>query len=348
MPTYPAEQLKQFAARLLEAAGAPPAHAAVTAECLIAANLRGVDTHGMQLLPYYLEQIEHGELDPAGEGLVLSESGACLLYDGRHTLGQVTAEICCGHAVRLAREHGAGVVVARDCCHFGAAAFWGQRISGHGMIGIISCNASPQVPPWQGREPRTGTNPLCVATPGPWLLDMATTTVAAGKIYKAFINGEPAIPAGWALDAEGRPTTETRAAYHGGMLMPLGGYKGSGLALMAEILCGVLGGGAVSTEIGGIRIRGRPMRVSHFFLALDIARFLPVDEFVARLEHLVAHVKAARPAAGYDEVLVAGDPEWRTEAQRLRTGVEVGQGTWAQLEGLAARLQVPLPAEGLS
>ena len=140
------------------------------------------------------------------------------------------------------------------------------------------CNASPLVPPWQGREGRLGTNPICMAVPGgeepAWLLDMATTTVAANKIFKAFNNQTPSIPAGWAMDKEGVPTTSTDEAYHG-LLMPLGGYKGSGLAVMVEILCAVLSGSAIGTELGGIRFPGKPVRVGQFYLAIDVARFMP-------------------------------------------------------------------------
>ena len=129
------------------------------------------------------------------------------------------------------------------------------------------------VPPWQGKQPRLGTNPICMAVPGgeekPWLLDMATTTVAAGKIFKAKINGQPQIPPGWAMDSEGVPTTDPETALQG-LLMPLGGYKGSGLAMMAEILCGVLSGGAMSTELGGIRFRGKPNHNSISFFLSDL------------------------------------------------------------------------------
>src|SRR5437660_7673914 len=169
-----------------------------------------------------------------------------------------------------------------------------------GEIGIVMCNASPIVPAWQGKQGRLGTNPICMSVPGPWLLDMATTTVAAGRIFKAFINAEPEIPAGWAFNSEGVPTTDTAAAYKG-MLMPLGGYKGSGLAMMVEILSSVLGGGAMSTEVGGIRFRGKTVRVSQTFVAIDIARFMPVEEFSARLEWLVELMKSTSTSPGDDE-----------------------------------------------
>ena len=341
-----ATDLTTFASGLLEAVRVPAAKARLVAESLVASNLRGVDSHGVQLLPYYLEQIEWGDMDAQADGRVISESGVCLLYDAQNGIGQAIAETCCTHAVRMASAGGMAMVVARESNHFGAAAFWAQRISAAGQIGIVMCNASALVPPWQGKGPRLGTNPICMAVPGgdekPWLLDMATTTVAAGKIFKALINGQPQIPPGWAMDSEGVPTTDPDTALKG-LLMPLGGYKGSGLAMMVEILCAVLSGGAMSTDLGGIRFRGKQVRVSQMFLAIDIARFLPVDDFRARMDRLIGIMKTTPPAKGYSEVLVAGDPEWRMEEERGRSGVPVGHGTWKALCEAADRLGVPAP-----
>jgi LDH2 family malate/lactate/ureidoglycolate dehydrogenase len=253
------------------------------------------------------------------------------------------AETCCEHGVRIAKQQGMSMVVARESNHFGSAAFWAQKYSSEGLIGIVMCNASPMVPPWQGRQPRVGTNPICMSIPGGrWLLDMATTTVAAGKIYKDMINAHDTIPSGWAMDSEGVPTTSVETALKG-LVSPLGGYKGSGLAMMAEILCAVLSGGAMSTELGGIRIRGRAMRVSQMFLGIDISRFLPLDEFTARMERLIAVIKSTPPAKGYDEVLVAGEPEWRMEAERRANGIPMEQGTWKSLTDTASRLSVAIP-----
>ncbi len=342
--------LRDFARDLLEAAGVEAAKAGLVAESLVAANLRGVDSHGVQLLPYYVNQILAGNVDPASEGRVISESGACLAYDGGNGLGQVISAICCDHAIRLAAGGGLGMAVARNSNHFGAAAYWGERISAAGFVGIALCNASPIVPPWQGREGRFGTNPICMSVPGvnarPWLLDMATTTVAKGWIYKAAFAGQTAIPPGWAMDLDGVPTTSTDAAMEG-LLMPLGGYKGSGLAMMVEILCGVLGGGTMSTEVGGIRIIERRQGISQTFLAIDVARFLPLEEFRARMDRLAAAVKSTRPAAGYDEVLVAGDPEWRAEQTRRREGVPLQTGVWESLVETARRVGVAPPQPGI-
>ena len=343
MPLVSAEDLTCWAAQLMEAAGTPLPKARLVADGLVSSNLRGVDSHGIQLLPVYVEQIERGDLDPKANGHVVSESGGCLIYDGENGIGQYVSDVCCGHAVRLAKAHGMSMVTARESNHFGAAAYWGQKISQEGLIGIVMCNASPLVPPWQGKQPRLGTNPICMSVPGPWLLDMATTTVAMNRIFKASLNGEPSIPTGWAMDADGAPTTSTATAM-AGMPMPLGGYKGAGLGMMVEILCAVLSGGAMSTEVGGIRIQGKRVRVSHMFLGIDISRFMPVEEFRRRMEWLVETVKSAEPAKGYDEVLVAGDPEWRTETERRRTGIPLGDGTWKTLVETAQKLGVAVPA----
>jgi LDH2 family malate/lactate/ureidoglycolate dehydrogenase len=342
MPTLSVAELTRFCEAILQGAGVPRHKAEVTTACLIASNLRGVDSHGIQLLPFYIDQLLAGEVDAQADGRVISESGCCLHFDGQSALGQWVAENCCAHAVRIAREHGMALVIARESNHFGAAAWWAQKMRDAGQIGIVMCNASPIVPPWQGREGRLGTNPICMSVPGPWLLDMATTTVAAGKIFKAFLNHQPEIPAGWAFDSQGVPTTDTQAAYKG-MLMPLGGYKGSGLAMMVEILCSVLSGGAMANELGGIRYRGKKVRNSQMFLAIDVARFMPVEEFTARVEQLVALMKSTAPAPGYDEVMVAGDPEWRTEAERRKSGIPIASGNWDALVKAAARVHVPSP-----
>jgi len=345
LPTISAEDLTAWAAGLLEAANFPRPTAQLVAESLVAANLRGVDSHGVQLLPYYVEQVERGDMDAGAEGRVVSESGACLLYDGANGAGQHIASVCCGHALRLAHKHGIAIVVARESNHFGAAAYWGQKISAAGMIGIVMCNASPIVAPWQAKQPRLGTNPICMSVPGPWLLDMATTTVANNRILKALVNGEETIPAGWAVDSDGVPTTVTEAAIRG-MPMPLGGYKGSGLAMLVEILCGLLSGGAMSVDVGGIRIPGKPVRASQTFIALDAGRFMPVEELQRRVEWLVETVKSAAPAKGYREVLVAGDPEWRAEAERRQNGIPLGDGTLKCLVETAARFGIgPPPAK---
>lgn len=338
-----AAALTQFVEALFLASGVPERWSRLMGESLVAANLRGVDSHGVQLAAFYLAQLADGRVDAKAMGRVVSEAGCLMSFDGENGLGQVVAHHAVEHAARLARAHGMGLVVARESNHFGAAAWWAQQLSSKGLLGVVMCNASSLVAPWQGRDPVWGTNPICVSPPGGrWLLDMATTTVAMGKIYKANVNHEPEIPPGWAMDSDGAPTTSTQAALRG-LLMPLGGYKGSGLAMMVEILCGVLAGGAMGGELGGLRVEGRPFRVSQFYLAIDIARLMPEAEFVERMDKLIGMVKSTRPAAGFSEVLVAGEPEWRAEAERRRTGVPVDVPLWQSLSGWATRFKINVP-----
>jgi len=338
------EPLTAFAKEILEAARVPEATAGLVAGSLVAANLRGVDSHGVQLLIWYTEQIGAGNVDIHQGGRVVSENGACLVYDGQNGIGQLVSNICCEHAIRVAKSGGIGMVVARNSTHFGAAAWWAQKLAAAGLIGIVMCNATALVAPWQGRDKMLGTNPICMAVPGPnsFLLDMATTTVALNRIYKALLSGDQTIPDGWAMDVDGNPTNDPQTAIDG-LPMPLGGYKGSGLAVMVEILCAALSGGAMLTNVGGIRVKSIPMRASHLFLAIDVGRFMPLDEFTSRMHWLRETITHSRPAAGFDEVMIAGDPEWRTEEKRLAGGIPIANGIWEQLTQLAERLKVPVP-----
>ncbi len=336
------DSLRELACELLTKAGLPPDDAWLTADSLVAANLRAVDSHGVQLIPPYVAQILANNIKAGVRGEVASEDGACMVYDAQHGVGQVTANECCKHVIRMAKQFGMGSVTAREANHFGAAAYWAQILSREGLMGMVFCNATPLVAPWQGRDARFGTNPICVSLPGPnlWLLDMATTTVAMNRIYEAQASGDPEVPVGWALNAEGEPTTSTAEAVKGSP-MPLGGYKGSGLSFLIEILCSVLSGGAMSTQVGGLRVMDRPIRTSQFFMALDVARFMPLDEFTERMTFLVNLVKASRPAKGYDEVLVAGEPEWRAEAERLANGIPIAAPIWRSLHDLREKLMNP-------
>ena len=218
-----------------------------------------------------------------------------------------------------------------------------------GCVGITMSSAGVVVPPWQGKSPRIGTNPIAMAVPGSgpgkWLLDMATTPGANGKVANADDYNRPTVPASWRfVDREGRPTTDRREAERG-WPEPIGGYKGSGLAMMAEILCAVLSGGPMSIETRIDRKGAVPLRISHMFLAIDPKRFLPPDEFESRLGRLVTMIKSSEPAPGYDEILVAGEPEWREEAVRSRDGIPIPAPLWERLSAIAGQLRVIAPQQ---
>ncbi|MEO6873981.1 MAG: Ldh family oxidoreductase [Opitutaceae bacterium] len=349
--TFPAETLSRFCRQLLIALQTPEPYARIVGDSLVAANLRGVDSHGIQMLVTYIQQLRAGGINVETAGRVIREDGVCLHYNGENGLGQVVAEHCTDHSIRIAQALGVSVVVANHSNHFGAGAWWGEKLARAGFIGIAMSNACPAVAPWQGRTAILGTNPLCVAVPGNggksrWLLDMATTTVALGKLSHASHLNQPEIPQAWGfLDQSGRPTTNTAAALAGAPT-PTGGYKGTALAMMIEILCSGLSGGAMTTELPVYRTGGDPLGISHTFIAIDPARFLPAGEFETRMDRLVGLVKAAESAPGFDEVLVAGEPEWRCEKIRQRNGIPVPVKLWGKLTAIAAELNVvPPPSE---
>ena len=346
--TFPAASLISFSDALLIALGVPRGHARIVSESLVAANVRGVDSHGIQMLATYIQQIRAGGINVRGVGRVASTNGACVLYDGQNSLGQVVSDRCVRQVLRQVKRTGLALVVARNSNHFGAGAYWGQQLARAGCIGIVMSNACPAVAPWQGRDAKLGTNPICMAVPGAesggWLLDMATTTVALGKLSNFSFLGAPAIPLSWGfLDAKGRPTTSIPEAQKGSPT-PTGGYKGTGLAMMVELLCAGLSGGAMATDLPVYRTGGDPLGISHMFLAIDTRRFLPPGQLKRRATRLGKMIKSAKPAPGYAEVLVAGEPEWRTGLVRQNQGVPVPTRLWERLSTIAGELGVVPPA----
>ena len=344
--------LREFGTQLLTALEVPVPQAELVSHTLVEANLRGVDSHGLQsLATMYVAELQSGGIDPRAVGEVALESGACLVYDGQSGLGQVVSDRCTDHAIRLAARTGLSLVVARNSNHFGAAAYWTHKLARAGYIGIAGCNGCAAAAPWQGKSPRLSTNPLSMAVPateiGRWVLDMATTTVASGKLTDAAYRNQDKIPGWWGfLDGDGNPTTDRRAAEKG-RPSPIGGYKGTGLAMMVEILCAGLSGGPMSTDVP-VYDPARPIQVSHTFLAIDPARFMGLAEFEGRMSRLAQLVKSSEPAPGYDEVLIAGEPEWRAMAERLREGIPIPEPLWEALTSIAAPLKVvpPLPDAG--
>ncbi len=343
------QPLSEFCRDLLVAVHTPEPYAVLVGDSLVEANLRGVDSHGVQMLATYLQQIRAGGVDVAAAGHVLREDGVCLRYHGENGLGQVVADRCTDHSIRIAQALGVSVVVTNHSNHFGAGAWWGEKLARAGFIGIVMSNACPAVAPWQGKTAIFGTNPFCVAVPNRgdrsrWMLDMATTTVALGKLTNAVHRGEKTIPLSWGfLDANGKPTSDPAEAQRGNPT-PFGGYKGTGIAMMIEILSAGLSGGAMTTELPIYRTGGDPIGVSHTFIAIDPKRFLEPGEFEERVERLNGLVKAAEPAPGFDEVLVAGELEWRCHQQREQEGIPLPEKLWSQLTGIAGELGVTPPS----
>ena len=308
-------------------------------------SLRGVDSHGVARVPVYAERLRSGVLNTRPRPSVARRDGAIAVVDGDSGPGQVAAVFATDLSIELAREHGAGVVGVRRSGHYGAAAFYAMRAAEAGLIGISMTNTEPLVIPFGGIDPALGTNPIAFAAPAAdgyiFNLDMATSQVAINRINNARDEGRP-IPEDWGVDEHGEPTTDPAAVKSA---VPLGGYKGYGLALMVEVLCGVLSGAGVRHGVGDLYSGGEERQNSgHFHMAIDPERTVGRDAFAGVLSGLLGELRAIRPARGFDEVLVAGDPQDRARAERERSGVPIEPALWASLQALSSELGVTIPA----
>ena len=320
-----ATKLAAFAAGLFEAAGVPPADAAEVARYLVLADLRGVSTHGISRISIYIERLRRGVVNPRPHMTISTPAPAALHLDGDNGLGFVVARRATLEAVRLAEQYGIGMVAASNSNHFGMAAGYLLDAIVAGYAAFVYTNASPSMPVWGGRTPFLGTSPFAFGAPGggaepPVILDMATSVVARGKIRRAAQAGEP-IPAGWALDADGRETTDAKKAYEG-IVLPLGGPKGSGLSLMMEILAGVMSGANFGGKVGDqYRDKDRPQNVGHCVIALNPSLFGGVSAYAERMADLVRRAKASPRLEETRAILMPGEPEAQIMAARLEDGI---------------------------
>jgi ureidoglycolate dehydrogenase (NAD+) len=343
--TLAGPELERWTRALLEASGLEAAPAATVAETLVWTSLRGVDSHGVARVPVYCERLRSGVLNGSPRPAVVRREGAIAVVDGDSGPGQVAAVVATDLSVELARELGAGVVSVRRSGHYGAAGFYAIRAAHAGLIGMSMTNTEPLVIPYGGVEPALGTNPIAFAAPAGdgsiFNLDMATSQVAINRINNARDEGRP-IPEGWGVDEHGEPTTDPAAVKSA---VPLGGYKGYGLALMVEVLCGVLAGSGVRSGVGDLYSGGEQRQnTGHFHLAIDPERTVGREQFAGVLAGVLDELRAIKPAAGFDEVLVAGDPEDRARAARERSGVPIEPALWTTLQRLSDELGVPAPS----
>jgi LDH2 family malate/lactate/ureidoglycolate dehydrogenase len=326
---------RAFARALLAAHAMPEEDAQRSAACLVLADLRGVETHGLLRLPGYLDRIRKGLVDPKPALAPRRVTPVAASLDGGNGLGFVVGTRAMAEAIAMARESGIGIVSVRRSTHFGMAATYVLQALAAEMVALVFTNASRAMPPWGGREPLLGTSPLAAGVPGgklaPFVLDMSPSIAARGKIRIAEKRGEK-IPLGWALDAHGRPTTDPTAAL-AGVVLPIGGPKGSGLAMMMDIFGGVLSGAAYAGDVGDqYKAFDRPQDVGHFFLAMRPDLFVPMDEVRARMDVLVERVRACPKAEGFEEILMPGEIEARTAAKREKSGIPYG----AELDAVQA------------
>ena len=339
------DRLKKIAIRILTGLHAAGDEAAVVAEALIKAELRGIDTHGVHLLTVLPERVEAGMLRIPTDLTVLMESGATALLDGGNGLGPAAVHRAMGMSIRKAREFGIGCCLVRNTNNIGILSFYTLMAAQEKMVGIVMANAAAAMPPWGGTEPFFGTNPLSISVPGeagapPVVLDMSSTVVARGKIRRAARLKE-SIPEGWAFDETGTPTTDPAEALKG-TLMPIGGPKGYGLALMIDVLAGMLSGSQFGPAIRTFHQLEGPTGVGVFTLAVEIERFMPLGQFTALFRTYVASIKASRKAKGASRIYLPGEIEYEKEQRNLNEGIEVNPSTAGKLNALLKKFKSPL------
>jgi len=354
--TYPAEALRAFTERLLALAGLPGEDAALAADVLLAADLRGIDSHGVARLRGYYDVLRSGQVNPTPELRVTRETLTTATVDGDNGLGLVVGPRANELAMDKALDAGSGWVAVRNTNHFGIAGYYVLQALERDLIGWAMTNSSALVAPLFGTGRMLGTNPLAIAFPGheepPIVIDFATSAVAFGKIEIARRKGQP-IPEGWAIDPGGNPATDPQAVYDGGALLPvgstreLGGHKGYALGMMVDVLSAVLSGANWGPFAPAFAIEQVPpgqvgVGIGHFFGALRIDGFIDPDEFKRQIDHLVRTFRATPPVPGTDGPLIPGDPERAAEAARRADGIPLLPAVAADLEALAVETGVPL------
>jgi LDH2 family malate/lactate/ureidoglycolate dehydrogenase len=342
------DALVEFCTQVFSAAGVPADVGRTVSDSLVYADLRGVESHGVLRMEIYLRRAAEGMVDPQAAISIVQDGGATALVDGGNNFGAHVGRKALELGFERAAQHGIAGIGVRRSNHFGTAAYFAEAAARVGFGTIVVSNASQTMPPHGGLRPFIGTNPFALAFPTdngvPFVLDMATSQVARGKIIAAAKRGE-AIPTGWAIDAAGRSTTDAQAGLDGAVL-PLGGAKGSGLSMGIDILSGVLTGAGFGPGVRNMYENWRePQDVGHFFILLDIARFAPLQLFTSRFAEYAALLKAEPRAAGFDEILYAGEYEHRLAEERRTKGLDLPAALVADLKELGRRFGVPWPEE---
>ena len=338
---------------LLERTGTPPDIASDVAEVLVASDLRGISSHGTARLAQYLKLLEAGVLDPAGRPVKEKGKPALSRFNANNGWGQHAARIATDDAIERAGELGAAISLVRNNNHYGIAGWYAMRMARQGLIGVSLTNAGAMVAPTRSRAPMLGTNPIAVAAPagrfGMVVLDMATSTVPRGRLEVAERRGEP-IPRGWAIGRDGAPALTPEAALDGA-LQPLGGeedtggYKGYGLALIVEMLTGVLGNATCGPHILGLFSTAGNSDLGQFFMALDPAAIDGDDGFESRLEALLDDLTSApRIPDAPGPVLYPGQLEAERTAYQEEHGIALDTPVYDSLSALARENGVPFPA----
>lgn len=346
-----ADSLTQFAGIIFESLGTSPERASQVADHLVAANLKGHDSHGVGMIPNYVHGARNNYLQVNADATLVTDKGSVLLVDGGFGFGQVVARQATQMGIERAKLNGLACIGSRNNYHIGRIGTYGELCAAEGLVSIHFVNVvghPPFVSPWGGRDKRMQTNPFCCAVPTddePIVLDMATSAIALGKVRVARMKGVP-VPTGSLMDGEGNPTTDANAVDEGGSLAPFGEHKGYGLALVCELLGGGLAGEWTMQDVS----RQQDRTVNHMLtFIVDPAIFGGLENFQKEVTGMRDWLQSSRPAAGFDRVRLPGEPERESMAERLASGIPIDEQSWqaictaAKLAGVPDK-EIPLSA----
>jgi len=344
MPVFTAEQLREVGTKVFLAAGAPREEAEWVSKLLVKANLVGHDSHGAIRIIQYVKAIQKGDINPDAKTEIVKETRASALVNGNWGFGQVVAKKAMEIAVGKAKENTVGTVCAFDAYHVGRLADYTMMAVENDMIGIAMANSSRSVAAYGAIERLLSTGPLSYAFPTggevPFIVDIATSVVAEGKVRVTLHKGGK-LPEGCIIDKNGNPSTNPADLYDGGALLPLGGdsfgYKGFGIGLAVEVLSGIL-------SMSGSSYLPNKKGNGLFFQAMDIRSFMPIEEFKEQVDALIQKTKSLKLRPEFTEILIPGEPEFRTEKERLKQGIYVPDRTWEEIKAAAATLGLDVDA----
>ncbi len=336
----PVETLRQFIVDVFACSGVPEEDAQTCADVLIASDLRGIESHGIQRLKMYYDRIKSGKQKPVTNIEIIRESPTTAVIDGNHGMGMVIGKKAMQMAIDKAREYGMGSVAVRNSTHFGIDGYYANMALQAGMIGMSFTNARPSISPTFGVQPMLGTNPIAFAAPTdencPFVFDAATSIIQRGKV-EVYSRIEKPLPDGWVTDSHGQSMTDAAKILAAlpkdeAALLPLGGageeysgYKGYGLATIVEILCSSLQNGAYLRELTGFDKEGKeqPFKVGHFFMAINIANFIDLDTFKENTGNILRELRSSKKAPGTDRIFTAGEKEFEMEQILPSKGIPV-------------------------
>jgi LDH2 family malate/lactate/ureidoglycolate dehydrogenase len=343
-PRIDAAALIDFLAALYGSAGVPPVDAGLMADSLVQADLWGHQSHGVLRTGWYLARLESGVMKARTSPRLAADAGAVAVIDGNDGVGQVLTTYAGREAIERARRHGIAAVAVRNSNHFGTCMYYTRMGAQAGCVMLLTTNGGPAMAPWGGRKKIVGTNPWSVAAPAgrhpPFMMDMANSGVARGKIYLARQRRER-IPEGWAIDADGGPTTDPQAAIDG-IILPMAGHKGYAIAVAMDMLAGVLSGSAFLSAVHGPYTE-KVSGAGHFLVAMKIDAFQPLADFNARMERFIEELKSVPRAQGVDEVFYPGEIEARNDARNRKEGLLLPEDTLAELAKIGLRRGLAVP-----